>query len=39
MISATSGDIRLERIAASRTTMVARPSNGSTMFVSDLVFY
>jgi hypothetical protein len=29
MISATSGDIRFERIAASRTTIVARPSRGS----------
>jgi hypothetical protein len=28
-ISATSGDIRFERITASKTTIVANPSNGN----------
>lgn len=37
MISATSGDIRFDRIAASSTTIVPSPSNGSIR-VSYLVF-
>ncbi|SOF00108.1 hypothetical protein SAMN05446635_8161 [Burkholderia sp. OK233] len=38
MMSATSGDIRFDRIAPSSTTMVASPSSGS-MSLSPMLFF